>query len=189
MRLLTPDDCSSRTRKIRCDGAKPVCHNCGRRANNECEYDPIPKRRGPDKMPGARQRMARDIQEEMESDASPRRRKRRDTTPSDLASPLIRYPRPLDVTRDHAPPQNYIPNSNTRHQSFPSDSTDNLPSPNDYLHPAPQLLPPLIRSYMSKCTCHGLERCPNVIPTNYRYPDPHKSLRYQAGSAHNYFSM
>ncbi|KAF5372189.1 hypothetical protein D9758_005120 [Tetrapyrgos nigripes] len=36
-----------RTRKIRCDGAKPVCHNCGRRSNgtNECTYDAVPRRR------------------------------------------------------------------------------------------------------------------------------------------------
>jgi len=44
-----------RSRKIRCDGAKPTCHNCGRRSS-ECKYDAVPKRRGPDKKPGARQR-------------------------------------------------------------------------------------------------------------------------------------
>ena len=53
---------SSRSRKIRCDGAKPVCHNCNRRASSavggvpECSYDAAPKRRGPDRNPGARQR-------------------------------------------------------------------------------------------------------------------------------------
>ncbi|KAI0372180.1 hypothetical protein BV20DRAFT_940530 [Pilatotrama ljubarskyi] len=47
-----------RGRKIRCDGAKPVCHNCSRRAENPqlCSYDTAPKRRGPDRVPGARQR-------------------------------------------------------------------------------------------------------------------------------------
>ncbi|KAI8969630.1 hypothetical protein BD414DRAFT_502930 [Trametes punicea] len=47
-----------RGRKIRCDGAKPVCHNCSRRAENPqlCSYDSAPKRRGPDRVPGARQR-------------------------------------------------------------------------------------------------------------------------------------
>ncbi|KAI0917327.1 hypothetical protein AcW1_007456 [Taiwanofungus camphoratus] len=49
-----------RSRKIRCDGAKPTCHNCVRRTENgsSCSYDAAPKRRGPDKMPGARQRSA-----------------------------------------------------------------------------------------------------------------------------------
>ncbi|KAH9950597.1 hypothetical protein B0H21DRAFT_500853 [Amylocystis lapponica] len=49
-----------RSRKIRCDGAKPLCHNCSRRPNlgSQCSYDSVPKRRGPDKMPGARQRTA-----------------------------------------------------------------------------------------------------------------------------------
>ena len=45
----------SRSRKIRCDSTRPVCNNCVRRSN-ECEYDAVPKRRGPDKRPGTRQR-------------------------------------------------------------------------------------------------------------------------------------
>ncbi|KAG6330724.1 hypothetical protein ID866_8364, partial [Astraeus odoratus] len=55
-----------RTRKIRCDGAKPACHNCVHRtkADDECSYDAAPKRRGPDKVPGARQRVAREARGE-----------------------------------------------------------------------------------------------------------------------------
>jgi Fungal Zn(2)-Cys(6) binuclear cluster domain len=45
----------SRGRKIRCDSTRPVCNNCVRRSN-VCEYDAVPKRRGPDKRPGTRQR-------------------------------------------------------------------------------------------------------------------------------------
>ncbi|KAF8073616.1 hypothetical protein FPV67DRAFT_1478620 [Lyophyllum atratum] len=77
-----------RGRKIRCDGAKPVCHNCSRRTagNNECDYDPTPKRRGPDKTPGARQRVARDGNEE--TDGGPvRRRRRRDTMSRSTTTP------------------------------------------------------------------------------------------------------
>lgn len=54
---------NSRSRKIRCDGAKPICHNCSRRTGvtssspPECTYDTAPKRRGPDRNPGARQRL------------------------------------------------------------------------------------------------------------------------------------
>ncbi|KAG2337168.1 hypothetical protein BDR05DRAFT_1005249 [Suillus weaverae] len=44
-----------RAKKIRCDSARPICHNCVRRSN-ECQYDAAPKRRGPDKRPGTRQR-------------------------------------------------------------------------------------------------------------------------------------
>ncbi|KAF8526163.1 hypothetical protein JB92DRAFT_2700846 [Gautieria morchelliformis] len=47
-----------RSRKIRCDGAKPKCQKCSRRSS-ECDYDPAPKRRGPDKKPGARQRTSK----------------------------------------------------------------------------------------------------------------------------------
>ncbi|KAF8582821.1 hypothetical protein K439DRAFT_1350360 [Ramaria rubella] len=47
-----------RSRKIRCDGAKPKCQKCARRSS-ECDYDAAPKRRGPDKKPGARQRTSK----------------------------------------------------------------------------------------------------------------------------------
>ncbi|KAG1745927.1 uncharacterized protein EDB91DRAFT_1049694 [Suillus paluster] len=68
-----------RTRKIRCDGAKPQCHNCSRRSKNgdDCSYDAVPKRRGPDKTPGARQRMARDARVGSEGDVAASRRRRR----------------------------------------------------------------------------------------------------------------
>lgn len=64
-----------RTRKIRCDGAKPVCHNCQRRsdANDTCTYDATPKRRGPDRTPGARQRQ---VSGPGTSEQQPRRRVR-----------------------------------------------------------------------------------------------------------------
>ncbi|KAI5983465.1 hypothetical protein EDD15DRAFT_2178951 [Pisolithus albus] len=76
-----------RTRKIRCDGAKPACHNCVRRAkpDDECAYDTAPKRRGPDKRPGARQRVSREPGTDGASEvgtssgnAARRRRRRRD---------------------------------------------------------------------------------------------------------------
>ncbi|KAJ7762935.1 hypothetical protein B0H16DRAFT_1311418 [Mycena metata] len=44
-----------RGRKIKCDSNRPACNNCVRR-KNECVYDVAPKRRGPDKRPGTRQR-------------------------------------------------------------------------------------------------------------------------------------
>lgn len=53
LRESLPD--ASRARKIRCDSTRPVCNNCARRSN-ECQYDAAPKRRGPDKRPGTRQR-------------------------------------------------------------------------------------------------------------------------------------
>ncbi|KAI6114414.1 hypothetical protein F5141DRAFT_1062823 [Pisolithus sp. B1] len=76
-----------RTRKIRCDGAKPACHNCMRRAkaDDECTYDTAPKRRGPDKRPGARQRVLRETRMDEAAElgtssgiARTRRRRRRD---------------------------------------------------------------------------------------------------------------
>ncbi|KAI0630959.1 hypothetical protein C8Q77DRAFT_1219206 [Trametes polyzona] len=46
-----------RTRKVRCDGGKPECFNCSRRADpnaEPCSYDAAPRRRGKDRTPGAR---------------------------------------------------------------------------------------------------------------------------------------
>ncbi|KAF9506411.1 hypothetical protein BS47DRAFT_1489375 [Hydnum rufescens UP504] len=43
-----------RSRKVKCDGQE-VCAGCLAR-NKECVYDTRPKRRGPDKVPGARRR-------------------------------------------------------------------------------------------------------------------------------------
>jgi len=53
----------SRTRKVRCDSAKPLCKNCVRRSD-PCEYDFAPKRRGPDKQPGTRRRLYKKKPEE-----------------------------------------------------------------------------------------------------------------------------
>ncbi|KAI0823181.1 hypothetical protein BC628DRAFT_1385050 [Trametes gibbosa] len=49
-----------RIRKVRCDGAKPVCYNCRRRdpTIQTCNYDGAPRRRGQDKVPGTRVRSA-----------------------------------------------------------------------------------------------------------------------------------
>ncbi|THU90350.1 hypothetical protein K435DRAFT_728440 [Dendrothele bispora CBS 962.96] len=44
-----------RKRKIRCDSTRPSCLKCLRRSDN-CQYDSFPRRRGPDKRPGTRQR-------------------------------------------------------------------------------------------------------------------------------------
>lgn len=43
-------------RKVRCDSARPLCRNCVRRSD-ACQYDVAPKRRGPDRQPGIRQRL------------------------------------------------------------------------------------------------------------------------------------
>lgn len=64
---------SSRGRKIRCDGAKPVCYHCSQRDGDEqCTYDTLPKRRGPDRIQGARTRGT-----SAQGDGEPRRRRRR----------------------------------------------------------------------------------------------------------------
>jgi hypothetical protein len=71
-----PLACSSRGRKIRCDGAKPVCYHCSQRDGGEqCSYDALPKRRGPDRIQGARTRGTKPNE-----DGEPRRRRRHTAT-------------------------------------------------------------------------------------------------------------
>lgn len=65
----------SRARKIRCDSTRPICNNCVRRSN-PCEYDAVPKRRGPDKRPGTRQRSCKKRPSEGPSASPPSKRKR-----------------------------------------------------------------------------------------------------------------
>ena len=49
MPAADPARACSRVRKLRCDGAKPVCYQCQRAEGALCQYDPNPKRRGQDK--------------------------------------------------------------------------------------------------------------------------------------------
>ncbi|EJF65212.1 hypothetical protein DICSQDRAFT_166265 [Dichomitus squalens LYAD-421 SS1] len=65
-----------RARKIRCDSTRPFCHNCLRR-NNECEYDAVPKRRGPDKRPGTRQRSCKKRPPDAEPTSGSAKKKRK----------------------------------------------------------------------------------------------------------------
>lgn len=67
---------SSRSRKIRCDSTRPNCQNCIKRGN-ECVYDKVPKRRGPDKRPGTRKRSCKKRQSDG-SDLQPKKKQRAD---------------------------------------------------------------------------------------------------------------
>ncbi|KAJ7029829.1 hypothetical protein C8F04DRAFT_1043062 [Mycena alexandri] len=101
-----------RTRKIRCDSTRPHCSNCSRRAD-QCEYDPAPKRRGPDKRPGTRQRRPKKRADDVEGEEEPRRKSARMIAlPSPLpisspesASPPRTHPQPASSTQ---PPSSEI---------------------------------------------------------------------------------
>ena len=82
-RLSYPVHIISRSRKIRCDSIRPVCNNCARRSN-ECEYDLVPKRRGPDKRPGTRQRSCK---KRPADGSTPPRSKRKRTSSDQITEP------------------------------------------------------------------------------------------------------
>ncbi|KAJ7121672.1 hypothetical protein C8R44DRAFT_786662 [Mycena epipterygia] len=64
-----------RGRKIKCDSNRPSCNNCVRR-KNECIYDTAPKRRGPDKRPGTRQRSCKKRPADGSSPPPPKRKRK-----------------------------------------------------------------------------------------------------------------
>lgn len=65
-----------------------MCHNCTRR-NNECEYDAVPKRRGPDKRPGTRKRSCKKRPPDSEPSLASARKKRK--VHGDLDGNLISF--------------------------------------------------------------------------------------------------
>jgi len=73
----------SRARKIRCDSTRPGCDNCARRSS-QCEYDAVPKRRGPDKRPGTRRRSCK--KRPVDGEETPAARKRRKAETEDERS-------------------------------------------------------------------------------------------------------
>ena len=154
----------SRTRKIRCDGAKPVCHNCGRRATggNECNYDPVPKRRGPDKTPGARQRMARDAKSDVES--GPRRRRRtRGGSASDIKVPSQPATLPMrDSSISETPQSQY--HSLSPDIRLPLEIHPGLPdSGSSAIAGGGTPISHYSRSSYSPCACHGATHCPSLL--------------------------
>ena len=120
--LLTPyDHLHSRGRKIRCDGAKPICHNCSRRTENPhiCTYDTAPKRRGPDKVPGARQRSAGSTGEK-----APRRRRR--PQPQDSTDQLFVASHSVSVSPADAKSNAFSPTTHGFIADVPAPHPDNL---------------------------------------------------------------
>ncbi|KAJ7633303.1 hypothetical protein B0H17DRAFT_1108091 [Mycena rosella] len=87
-----------RSRKIRCDSTRPHCANCSRRADM-CEYDTAPKRRGPDKKPGTRQRRCKTRVDEGENVPQRKLSSRPDSSSGASASASIgELPSPASVS-------------------------------------------------------------------------------------------
>ncbi|KAH9922814.1 uncharacterized protein BXZ73DRAFT_91534 [Epithele typhae] len=122
-----------RGRKIRCDGAKPVCHNCSRRSENPqlCNYDAAPKRRGPDRVPGARQRGIPG-----QTGERPPRRRRRPPPPDaagyGAAGSVSASASPVDVKSVHFSPTSpgaYMADAaGQQHQHQHQHATEHIPS-------------------------------------------------------------
>ncbi|KAJ6607183.1 hypothetical protein B0H10DRAFT_1956531 [Mycena sp. CBHHK59/15] len=91
----------SRSRKIRCDSTRPHCSNCSRRADS-CVYDPAPRRRGPDKRPGTRQRRCKTRPDEETGEESASAKKKPRLEPAS-ASSQISLPSPVPMPSPETP--------------------------------------------------------------------------------------
>ncbi|KAH9020844.1 hypothetical protein EDB85DRAFT_1895962 [Lactarius pseudohatsudake] len=74
-----------RSRKIRCDSTRPKCQNCLKRGN-DCAYDKVPKRRGPDKRPGTRKRSCKKRQSDGSEPNQPKKQRRGDPFDEDTST-------------------------------------------------------------------------------------------------------
>ncbi|KAG1751431.1 uncharacterized protein EDB91DRAFT_1105483 [Suillus paluster] len=124
-----------RARKIRCDSTRPICHNCVRRSN-ECQYDAAPKRRGPDKRPGTRQRSCKKRPTDGSTPpALPSKRKRTVSRNDDLD--LSREPRGLPAAPALRPDGDRIrlqPSLSPAGGDFSSSMQTRAPSDDSYPH-------------------------------------------------------
>ncbi|KAH9932503.1 uncharacterized protein B0H18DRAFT_871123 [Fomitopsis serialis] len=121
-----------RARKIRCDSTRPVCHNCTRR-NNECEYDAVPKRRGPDKRPGTRQRSCKKRPSDTSTPPAKKKRKTDDESPDPVLGRIKQDPAEVE-SKAHS--LSFGPSSSTSHSSSsPLDIHEHSRSLSDMAYP------------------------------------------------------
>ncbi|OJT03184.1 hypothetical protein TRAPUB_6232 [Trametes pubescens] len=134
----------ARTRKVRCDGGKPECHNCSRRTDRTggtCSYDAAPTRRGKDRTPGARKlapltpKKTRTTRSRLEEDAKKKKASRepgssryRGPMDNDEAGPSAGARRPAALERElpHRTPRD-IPTGDARFE-FAVDSVLRKPA-------------------------------------------------------------
>ncbi|EAU90780.2 hypothetical protein CC1G_09257 [Coprinopsis cinerea okayama7 len=119
-----------RARKIRCDSTRPVCNNCVRRSN-QCEYDAVPKRRGPDKRPGTRQRSCK--KRPADGSIPPPAKKKKTNPASDPANTVVQS----RIKPENLPDQLRSPIA-PRH---PSEKHLNPPPPHPYPYHHPHPVP------------------------------------------------
>jgi hypothetical protein len=111
----------SRLRKVRCDSVRPMCKNCTRRAD-PCEYDIVPKRRGPDRRPGSRHRLYRKKPE----DVTPPKPLGKSTKKTTIGQHELQGPhRTIGKRGGFNAPVTNVPNAVER---FPSSSSASTPN-------------------------------------------------------------
>jgi hypothetical protein len=137
---ITKHDHHSRQRKIRCDGAKPTCEVCIKRGVSVCTYDAAPKRRGPDRQPGARQRLRMEEQQQEDEigdggvQRQRRRRRRSDAPPSSAATDARYDPFPYEL-RQASTDQNYASSSADEYRISPQAEPSPLSEHNQGIDP------------------------------------------------------
>ncbi|KDR67042.1 hypothetical protein GALMADRAFT_1133694 [Galerina marginata CBS 339.88] len=172
-----------RSRKIRCDSTRPVCNNCHRRSN-DCEYDLVPKRRGPDKRPGTRQRSCKKRPADGSAPPPPKRKRttaersteQRELPPSRVKENLQDSKRPSPTSRhvDRHPQDPHYPHLHP-HSGQPPPSPTDLRIPTDpNAHFKPDLSTSYRRtpSYMYDQGSYTKSSYPRQLDVNtFQFPD------------------
>ncbi|KZW00891.1 hypothetical protein EXIGLDRAFT_603573 [Exidia glandulosa HHB12029] len=146
-----------RSRKIRCDGGKPTCHNCTRRSS-ECKYDAVPKRRGPDKKPGARQRtVKKKDSDDPNAPPQPTQKKKRRKSEADV--PIKpEHGGPGDGMLSPTSPSDLGPSGSIRPLAGPGGVDLNRPM---YMNPP---IPPLSELDPRQVLLHGVTAPGSIYP-------------------------
>ncbi|KAF8878849.1 hypothetical protein BD779DRAFT_1553503 [Infundibulicybe gibba] len=167
-----------RSRKIRCDSTRPKCNNCVRR-NNECEYDAAPKRRGPDKRPGTRQRSCKKRPADGSAPPPPKRKK---TAPFDRSS----------ASRDSIPSQTKENLTSTKRS--PSTSRHPDRTPDHTLPPSQHIYPPTpgLRISTDSIPLTKQDRSPTPRRSFFKSPFPRQldvNILQSPDASHHKFPM
>ncbi|KAH8813910.1 hypothetical protein DL96DRAFT_1625651 [Flagelloscypha sp. PMI_526] len=167
-----------RSRKIKCDSTRPHCYNCARR-QLPCAYDLVPKRRGPDKRPGTRQRSCKKRPAEGEGrkpqkGITKNRKRRSPPPPSSPGSALSPQPGKIVLTS---------PDGGGGSQ--PVDSSRNLRIRTD----PDTLASPILNTTSPSPSAYGGYRPPSFDATSMQLPVASPTSAYPSTSYSPYLSL
>ncbi|KAH8796188.1 hypothetical protein DL96DRAFT_1644769 [Flagelloscypha sp. PMI_526] len=183
-----------RSRKIKCDSTRPHCYNCARR-QLPCAYDLVPKRRGPDKRPGTRQRSCKKRPAEGEGrkpqkGITKNRKRRSPPPPSSPGSALSPQPGKIVLTSPDGGGSGSQPVDSSRNLRIRTDP-DTLASAGGHFQEFPGLISPpqpILNTTSPSPSAYGGYRPPSFDATSMQLPVASPTSAYPSTSYSPYLS-